>query len=102
MDNTPYFTKKPAEELSKGFDFTGKLATGVTVVSGTASAISVHDGEDASEILDSAEVTVADGGLSVIVLLVGGSPNIDYEIALALVLSDDSKPIYSIVMQCRD
>lgn len=87
------FAKQSSEEYTIGVDFSavGKLPSGVTISSGTVSAIDTWDGSSASLIvLGSTTATISSGNVAK-VRVKGGVSGKVYKITFLLTLSDAGK-----------
>lgn len=86
---TAFFETGPTEDRVIGLDFTGKLPTGVTLSSGTVSAILVSDSSDAtSAILDSTTLTIDSGEDTAKVGIKTGAAVGKYLLTFLVTLSD--------------
>lgn len=95
------FTKQPAEEQTRGVDFTGKLPTGVAVSSATVAATDIEAGTDVSAtVLGSTTASVASNVASV--LMKAGTDGKRYLIEFTATLDNSDILEEDIVMLVRE
>ena len=96
------FRKQPFEEITKGFDLTGKLPTGVTISSATVSAVNDATGFDAtSTVLGSTTATI-ESNIKMKVKCIAGDNGVDYKITFKGILNNGEKIEEDMLMEVRD
>lgn len=86
MSSEP-FTKQPSEKRTIAVEYQNELPSGVTLSSGTVSAISLADGSDASSaVLTSTTATIS--GTQARVQTKNGTNGVDYKITFLTTLSN--------------
>jgi hypothetical protein len=98
-----WFIKEPNETLIRSMDYTGKLASGVTLVSSILSATNKATGANVSATLlvsTTGIVNVTDETVSFIV--VNGTHNTDYEIKITTTVSSGDVYVDCITLIVRN
>jgi hypothetical protein len=95
------FTKQPFEEITKATDFSQVVESGVTVSSGTVTAIKVGDQSDASMDVLSAGTCVVSGLLATWKVK-GGVDQEDYKITVKVTFSNGDKLEEDVTMKVRE
>lgn len=78
--------KQPSENKPLAIDFTGKLPAGLSLASGTVSAIRLDTGAADNSILASTTMTIS--GAKASFRYLGGVSGVDYKITALVTLSD--------------
>lgn len=78
--------KQPTENKPLAIDFKGKLPTGLTLLSGSVSAVRLDTGVTDNTILASTVLTIA--GTKATLRYLGGVSGVDYKLTALVTLSD--------------
>lgn len=78
--------KQPLESYTVGFEFAGKLPSGVTLTSGTVSAMNIGSGATDNTVLASTTATIS--GTQAVVKVQGGVNGQMYRVTFLLTLSN--------------
>lgn len=96
------FRKQPYEEITKGFDLTGKLPSGITLSSATVSAVNAATDIDATGTVLGSTTATIESSIKMKVKCISGSHGVDYKITFKGTLSNGEKIEEDMLMEVRE